>query len=237
MLPFPRFGGKPLKSREPPTGTTDAPCDGPPPNDAGVPPSDDVGAHKKAPTTPDTPPKIDLARLHARDPALLRELVEEITPSIRAAIRSFATDDDDAEDLVQECWIHIMAKLDWFRRDSSFRAWATAVSRNYCRQVWRTRKRRAIETVHIDEAPEPASGELNPSEALERSELRLAVQKALARLPDRERDAVVMKLMEGRSTSYISGRLRVSEPAVRKLVRRASFKLKEVRELRVLWLP
>ena len=47
----------------------------------------------------------------------------------------------------------------------------------------------------------------------------------------------MMKLMEDRSTSYISGRLRVSEPAVRKLIQRASFKLKEVRELRDLWLP
>lgn len=226
-----------MQSREP----LDASCDRQPSNDAATPdgeqPSNDAGAHKKASTTPETPPEIDLAQLHARDPALLKELVEEITPSIRAAVRHFATDDDDAEDLVQECWMHIVAKLDRFHRDGSFRAWATAVSRNYCRQVWKTRRRRAIETVHIDEAPEPASGELNPSEALEQSELRLAVRKELARLSSRERDAIVMKLMEDRSTSYISGRLRVSEPAVRKLIQRASFKLKEVRELRDLWLP
>lgn len=185
----------------------------------------------------DEGPEVDLARLHARDPVLLRRLVGEITPSIQATVRTFATDSDDAEDLVQECWIHILAKLDRFHQDGSFRAWAVVVSRNYCRETWKARKAKAIPTVRVDEAPEPASKELAPDEALERRDLRLAVRKALARLPDRERDAAVMKLMEGRPTSEIARRLGVSETAVRKLICRASYKLREMTELRDAWLP
>lgn len=187
-------------------------------------------------TPADDQPEIDLARLHARDPVLLRRLVKEITPSIRAAVRTFATDGDDAEDLVQECWRHILAKLDRFRQEGSFRAWAIVVSRNYCRERWKARKAKAIPTVRIEDAPEPASGELAPDEALEQRELRLTVRKALARLPDRERDAAVMKLMERRPTSEIARRLGVSEPAARKLVHRASYKLREMTELRDAWL-
>lgn len=194
--------------------------------------SGDVGE-----TSTDEGPVVDLARLHARDPVLLRRLVREITPSIQATVRMFATDSDDAEDLAQECWMHILAKLDRFHQDGSFRAWAIVVSRNYCRETWRARKGKAIQTVRIDQAPEPASRELAPDEALARREVRMAVRRALARLPDRERDAAVMKLMEGRSTSDVARRLGVSEPAVRKLVRRASYKLQEMKELRDAWLP
>ncbi len=182
---------------------------------------------------PEPARSIDLARLHGRDPELLRELIREVTPSIRAAVRSYATD-DDLDDLVQECWIRIMDKLDRFRRDGSFRAWAVVVSRNYCRQQWKQRKR-AIETVPLDrDAP---STEPNPEEALHQDQVRTALHEALGRLSQRERDAVVMKLVDGRSTSYIASELGVGESVARKIVHRASYKLQEEDALRDLWLP
>lgn len=63
---------------------------------------------------------IDLTRLRARDPELLKHLIEKYSPRIWVAIRPFARDDDHADDLLQECWIRIVERVDRFSQRGSF---------------------------------------------------------------------------------------------------------------------
>lgn len=175
--------------------------------------------------------EIDLERLHARDPELLERLIRETTPRIRAAIRSFAVTEADLDDIVQECWVRIMERLDKFTKAGSFPGWAVTVSRNYCRSMHREAKR-TVDTVSIEDVEEGVDSGPNPEEEFGRSQIKQAVWQELNRLPDREREAIVMNLIEHRPTSEIARKLGVTETSARNVLRRATDKLRRSDVLR-----
>lgn len=68
----------------------------------------------------------------------------ELSPRIRVAIRTYADTDDDVDDLLQECWVHILERLDRYEPRGSFAGWAVAVSRNVCKMRLRAKKRAGL---------------------------------------------------------------------------------------------
>ena len=100
---------------------------------------------------------IDLARLHARDRKLLTTLVRDLSPRIRAATRRYARSDEDAHELLQDCWVQILDRLDAFKHRGSFTAWAIAVSRNVGRTRLRRSRRGRKRTVALDDVAELVS--------------------------------------------------------------------------------
>ena len=61
-----------------------------------------------------------------------------------------------------------------------------------------------------------------------------AIYKAMGRLPDIERDAIVLCLLEGRNTAETARILRVGEAAVRSILLRGTNRLRRMREVREL---
>ena len=61
-----------------------------------------------------------------------------------------------------------------------------------------------------------------------------AVSRALGRLPDRERDAIVLRLLEGRDTAETAQILKMSEAGVRSILLRGMTRLKKMKEMREL---
>lgn len=185
--------------------------------------------------------RVDVARLQARDPAEWARVVHLTAPSIRGATRRFATDDADADDLLQKCWIRVVNQIDKFSSPdadgtaslASFKGWAVVVSLNHCKDLYRAQKRApAPETVSTDDLGEVLDGGPNPEELLRQRQLQQAVWEALGTLPEREREAIVLKHGEGRSTAEIAAALHVSPTSVRRLVHRATYKLHKMEELR-----
>ncbi len=185
---------------------------------------------------------IDLERLHAHDPALLTEIVREVSPRIWMAIRRFARDDDHADDLLQDCWVRILQSMHRFKGHGSFTAWAIAVSKNVCRMHLRRERREgvlkvALESVEhlISREPDLTEAEDLPTTAESLQQLRRqAVYRALGRLPDIERNAIVLRLLEGRNTAETARVLHVSEAAVRSSLLRGVNRLKRMEEVREL---
>ncbi len=175
-----------------------------------------------------TPP-IDLVRLRARDPELLGALVRELSPHLLAVIRGYARDDDHANDLLQECWIHILERLDAYRPHGPFAGWAAAVTRNVCKSSLRKEKRHGKEEVAIDAAADVPSTDPDAGERPERRRLRRALFEALRTLPDREREAIVLSVLEGRPTRQVAEALGVSPDGARGLVRRGLDRMRRMR--------
>ena len=162
-------------------------------------------------------------------------------------IRHYARDDDHADDLLQDCWVHILERVHRFKGGGSFTAWAISVSKNVCRMHLRRKSREGVPHVALESVEHLVSRDLDLTEAEDvptaaESLQRLrqqAIYKALGRLPDRERDVVVLRLVEERDTSETAAILRVSEPAVRSILLRGLTRLrrmKEVRELLQEWM-
>ncbi|MYJ12660.1 MAG: sigma-70 family RNA polymerase sigma factor [Gemmatimonadetes bacterium] len=168
---------------------------------------------------------IDIDRLRARDEALLKQLVRQISPRMLEAIRPYARDNDDADDLLQDSWLRVMDQLDNFKQNGSFPAWAIAVAENVARTARRRRERTAEQRAAPDSVEEVLDRGPNPEEELLFNEQRELLNSALARLPDRERDIVVLRFIEGRSTAEAAAETGVSVRSVRAIQRRAIHRL------------
>ena len=171
----------------------------------------------------------DRGRFHEGDHALFRRLVRETSPRMLRVIRGYARDDDHAADLLQVCWIRIYRKRARFSGTGSFLRWALTVCRNVCRME--ARKRHRAPLTRLDERgdlPDPTPG---PSEQLRRQERAAALYSALDRLTARERDAILLRILEGLSTAEVARILAVKEVSVRSLIHRGLKKLRQMDEL------
>ena len=124
--------------------------------------------------------------------------MEEIGSRIWYAIRHFARDDDHADDLQQDCWQVILERLHHYGGRGSFASWAIAVSKNVCRMQLRKAKRAGGHEVALEDPGAVPGSAPNPEDELVLGELREVLYRALGELPDRERDVIVLRLLEER---------------------------------------
>ena len=149
------------------------------------------------------------------------------------AIRPYARDDDHAEDLLQESWQAILERLHSYGGRGSFVGWAIAVSKNVCRMHLRKAKRLDGRETGLEDARVPDSAP-DPEEELVLSERRETLYRALGQLPDLERDAIVLRILEERDASETAKALGVSRSVAQSLVARAIFRLRNMEQIRQL---
>jgi RNA polymerase sigma-70 factor, ECF subfamily len=125
----------------------------------------------------------------------LRDAIITLLPRLRRFARSLARDPHDADDLVQITLERALARADQFRsgsqRDSQLSGWLFGILRNAWVDECRSRKRR--EPWH---APQELAESVGDPAAGSEAE-RLCVEDALCRLPEEQRLAVSLVLIEG----------------------------------------
>ena len=168
----------------------------------------------------------DRKRFHAGDHRLFRHLVRETSPRMLRVIRGYARDDDHAADLLQVCWIRIYRKRARFSGTGSFLGWALTVCRNVCRTE--ARKRRHGPVVRLEDRGDLPDRTPGPTERLKRQERAAALYAGLERLTARERDAILLRILEGRSTAEVAQLLAVKQVSVRSLIHRGLQKLRQM---------
>ena len=147
-----------------------------------------------------------------------------------AMIRCYASDDDRADELLQESWVRIYRKRARFSGKGSFEGWALAVSRNVCRMSLREQSALVRLSLHDHgDLPDPAGG---PAVQLARRRRAKALYAALDRLTDRERQAIVLRLLEGRRPAEVAELMGVKKVSVRSLVHRGLKKLRRLKSLK-----
>lgn len=124
---------------------------------------------------------------------------------------------DVAADLVQTAFIKAYNSLDRCRDPDKFGGWAFRIVANQCKDYLKNVRRRNVDLDSV----EPVAAEEDPSEDLERSELRRRLDAALGTLPAEQREAFVMKHEEGRSYEEMAELLAVSVGALKMRVHRA----------------
>lgn len=124
----------------------------------------------------------------------------------------------EAEEVVQEAFLRVWQKAPAWRPDGGarFATWLARVLANLC--IDRRRRARSVPLEDAPEMPDPAPG---AEESLVAAERRRHVEAALARLPDRQRAAVILSYYEGLSNAEVAGALDVSVGAVESLLVRA----------------
>lgn len=142
----------------------------------------------------------------------------------RHALRMTANP-DVATDIVQASFVKAYRQID--RCDPPrFGGWIFRIVANRAKDHLKSRRRR---DVRLDDAPQQ-HGDADPDRDLDRSELRGRIRAALAKLPEEQREAFVLKHVEGRSYEDMARLVDASVPALKMRVHRAREALKELLE-------
>jgi RNA polymerase sigma-70 factor (ECF subfamily) len=127
-------------------------------------------------------------------------------PLINLAYR-FCRDRGRAEEMAQEAFLRVYRKLGLWRKDSAFSSWLFSLATNLYRSELR---RIPIRTVPLDEIAEPSDPHLRDGE-LEDEERERLVRHAVAALPAKYRDAVIVYYFQGMDISAAANSLGLNE--------------------------
>jgi len=150
------------------------------------------------------------------DMMAFEELVARHRDKIYARAFSMMRNEDEALDLSQEAWVKAWQRLKQFQGDSSFATWMTRIVINLCLDQLRKHKRQRAESVEamqeevggVERYMAPIT--VNPTEGLERTELRERIDQALAQLSVAHRSVLILHEFEGLEYKEIAKRINCS---------------------------
>jgi RNA polymerase sigma factor (sigma-70 family) len=157
-------------------------------------------------------------------------------PAVYRQLRYYTGDGAVAEELAQEAFAQAMTSRDRFDRARNFRAWLHGIALNVVRKYWR--RQRSTQAAHARLAAMARSSPLGPGpdDAHLQSERSRVLYAVLAELPERLREAFLVRELEGLAMKDASTLLGISEGNLAVRVCRARARIHD--ELRRLgWLP
>ena len=172
---------------------------------------------------------VELMRLfQGGDETAFDRLVSRHMTFVVRHARRYLGDANGAEDVAQEVFLRLFRSRDMFRDGRNFGGWLATITSRLALNELRTRRRKhwlpasTLGDGNVGrewrsgepEVPEPAA------EALRRERID-AVHQALARLPERQREALVLQRFEGWDLTSVGEALGLSVPAVKSLLFRA----------------
>jgi RNA polymerase sigma-70 factor (ECF subfamily) len=169
---------------------------------------------------------LDLARRCADgDPSAFEELYRTHAARLYSLALRMTGSSQDAEDLLQEVFLHAHRKLSGFRGDSTLGTWLYRLAVNQCLDFLRGRQARmarATDSYDDEGAAEPQA----PAPVVPEAISRVDLERAIARLPDGCRAAFVLHDVEGFAHHEVAEMLGVSEGTSKSQVHKARSRLR-----------
>jgi RNA polymerase sigma-70 factor (ECF subfamily) len=164
----------------------------------------------------DTPDEALLVLYANGDAAAARALTVRLTPRVFSHAYRMLGDRAEAEDVAQEAMIRLWKIApDWRQGEAKVTTWLYRVVANLC-----TDRLRKVRGIALDAVAEPEDDARGPVESLQEQARMDALQAALNRLSDRQRQAVVLRHIEGLGNPEIAGIMEISVEAVESLTAR-----------------
>ena len=152
------------------------------------------------------------------DPGAARALTTRLLPRALSHAARVLGDRAEAEDVAQEAMMRLWRAAGDWRQDGGAEpaTWLYRVVANLCTDRLRRRGR----TDPLDDPDMAADGAPGVLAQMQQADRMAALDAALARLPDRQRQAVVLRHIEGLSNPEIAEILEVGVEAVESLTAR-----------------
>ena len=167
-------------------------------------------------TAPARPSESSLRDLMVRyqqgDPAAVETLVTSLSPALLRFCWGAGMSRSDAEDLLQDCWLRIHRARHTYRSSEPLLPWIFAVARHTRLDAYRRRRRLGSREVLVAENPEPASPTPPPEHD---------VMDLVNRLPEGQREVIVMLKVVGMSLEEVAGATSSTAGAVKQKAHRA----------------
>ncbi len=172
----------------------------------------------------------------ADDRAAFAELVGRFQHRLVAVMHHLVGHPDEAEDLAQEVFLRVYRTRQKYTPKAKFATWLFTIANNLALNALRDRKRRPAVPLEVGDpnsssswqAGQPAAGrDEPPTRHLQQEELAAVVRRALDRLNDRQRMAVVLNKFEDMNYAEIAEVMGLTTKAVKSLLSRARSRLRE----------
>ena len=148
-----------------------------------------------------------------------RVLALRVVPRLLGYAGRLLADRAEAEDIAQEAMLRLWRVApDWRQGEAKVSTWLYRVVTNLCTDRLRARKRR--QTDALDQVAEPEDSAPGVVASLIEADRMAALTAALAQLPDRQREAVVLRHIEGLTNPEIAEILQIGVEAVESLTAR-----------------
>jgi RNA polymerase sigma-70 factor (ECF subfamily) len=151
-------------------------------------------------------------------------LMDRHLVALKRCIGGMVRNRTDADDLVQDVLLRVWRRLSTFRSEASFRTWVTRVAINEVLQSHRREQRNPLGQRRGDLDRLAYAGE-SPHRCLLRLEATTAVRNALARLPERYREVLILRDLEQLTSEEAAQSLQETIPAVKTRLFRARLML------------
>ncbi|MGV8922257.1 MAG: RNA polymerase sigma factor [Thermomonas sp.] len=170
-----------------------------------------------------------VALVQGGDRGAFRQIMQRCNQRLYRVVRGVVDNDAEAEDVVQEAYVHAFEKIDSFRGEASIATWLTRIALNEA--YGRLRKRRhMVEIEHIDALaqmpgkvvmfPNQFGGE-DPAAAAARQQLRHMLECAVDGLPESFRIVFVLREIEGCTVEETASALDIRPETVKTRLHRA----------------
>jgi RNA polymerase sigma factor (sigma-70 family) len=152
-------------------------------------------------------------------------LVREYQKRVYWHARKMVIDHDDADDVTQEIFIKIHKNIDNFREDAQLFTWIYRIATNECLTFLQRKKRRFF--LPIGDVEGELCSKLENTPGLSGDEIQLKLQKALLKLPDKQRLVFNMKYFDDLPYEQISEITETSVGALKASYHHAVKKIEE----------
>lgn len=152
--------------------------------------------------------------------ATLEQIWHEFAGKLGQFIRARVADPATAEDILQDVFVKIQARLGQLKDPAKLQSWIYLITRNAIIDHYRTRK----ETVEV---PESLAAEEEP-QTHETDELKVAFLRMIYSLPEPYREALVLTEFDGLTQQQLAGRLGISLSGAKSRVQRGRQQLKQM---------
>lgn len=166
--------------------------------------------------------ELDLVeRLRAGDATAFDVVFDAYHAALFGFLHRLARRRDVAEDLLEETWLRLVARARSLRPDTRLAAWLFTVARNLYWSYCRAHLPRAARTVELLDFWPVADERPSPFDNAAANELHGRLERALAALPPRHLEVLLMVAVEGLAGPEAAAALAVTPEAFRQRLARA----------------
>ena len=171
----------------------------------------------------DDPDEDLVRRVGQGDPAAIQAMVARKLPRMLALAQRMLGDPVEAEDVAQEAMVRAWRQAPrWTPGKAKFDTWLHRVALNLCYD--RLRRRREIPTDTLPERPDESAA---PDRGLLAADVGVRVDAALAGLPERQREAIVLCHYQELTNIEAAALMKVSVDALESLLARGRRALRQ----------
>ncbi len=172
-----------------------------------------------------------IARFQNGDAYAFDLLVHRYKDPLLNFIYRFLSDFVESEDIVQETFYRVYKNKHYYKEVAKFSTWIYTIAGNLAKTELRRRKRRKVFSIHKETAAEKELElpdlKSDPEKEVNTVITEKIIQKAINSLPQKFKQVIVLRDIQGFSYEEISSIIKVPLGTVKSRVNRARLKLQE----------